>query len=410
MKRKPSILFLNRVFPGQKGATGRVLLDLSHAFVKDGWQVSIVTTGSEFKVPTSLKRKAAFNLYRVGKTPKKTVLGYAKAYFQLMFKALGLPKHAIVVTMTDPPMLVTAGRFISFMKASKHMHWCHDLYPDLLPVLGVKWPKWTIKLLRRFSVNAMNKSDRVIAIGRCMARYLNKRGVEAKKISVIPNWYDVRILDKNAAQKSKRKKKVAIKTVAKELAFTEESTKFRILYAGSLGRLHPIKPILLAAQKLQKTHSDIEFVFVGDGVGFKNLARERSERGLTNIRLLPHQPIENLPALMESGDVHLVTLNEKATGLSVPSKFYGSLATGRPVIFLGPPESEVAKIISDFGCGSVIDPDNINALSLAIQNYRESDTFWFNAQKASIKAAKILTPEQSMQLWLDKAENVFQQL
>ncbi len=410
MKQKPTILFINRVFPGQKGATGRMLYDLSQAFVKDGWKVSVLTTGEGYRVPASLKRKAAFQLYRVGKTPKKTVFGYASAYIRLTFKALRLPRHAIVVTLTDPPMLVTAGRFIAFMKASKHMHWCHDLYPDLLPVLGVKWPKWIINLLQRSSVKAINKSSRIVAIGRCMGHYLNKHGVEAKKISIIPNWYDVRSIDKEAAKKSKRKKKMKVKATSKDLAFTQEDNKFRILYAGSLGRLHPIKPILLAAEKLQKTHNDIEFVFVGDGVGFKHLARERAERGLTNIRLLPHQPIESLPTLLESGDIHLVTLNENATGLSVPSKFYCSLASGRPVIFLGPEECEVAKIIDDFECGNVIAPQNISALTLAIQNYRESEKYWFDAQKGATKAAKILTPEQSMQLWLDKAETVLRDI
>lgn len=410
MKRRPTILFMNRVFPGQKGASGRMLYDLAQAFVKDGWQVSVVTTGSEFKVPANLKKQAGFSLYRIGKTPKKTVLGYAKAYFLLMFKALQLPRHSIIVTLTDPPMLVTAGRFVAFMKASKHIHWCQDLYPDLLPILGVKWPRWIIKLLQRFSRNAMNKSDRVITIGRCMGKYLKKQGVETQKLSVIPNWYDARILDKNAAKRSKRRKKVNVKAPTKALAFTEETSKFRILYAGTLGRLHPIQPVIKVAQKLQKTHDDIEFVFVGDGVGFKNIARLRSEKGLTNIRLLPHQPIENLPTLMESGDIHLVSLNDRATGLSVPSKFYGSLATARPVIFLGPKGSEVAQIIDDFGCGSVIDPDNINALSLAIQNYRESDKFWFKAQRAAIDAAKVMTPEQSIQLWLDKAETIYKEI
>jgi glycosyltransferase involved in cell wall biosynthesis len=49
-----------------------------------------------------------------------------------------------------------------------------------------------------------------------------------------------------------------------------------------------------------------------------------------------------------------VTLEPALEGLVVPSKFYGVLAAGRPVIFVGSPEGELARVIRDSGCGAVV--------------------------------------------------------
>jgi len=405
MKRKPTIMFLNRTFPGQKGLNGRLLADLAQAFVKDGWEVSVVTTDKNYKISSTMKRLSGLSVYRVGTSYKKTLWGYFVAYMRLLIKGLSLPGHHIVVTLTDPPMLITAGQLIARVKGSRHVHWCQDVYPDLLPPMGVKIPKLLMSFLKRHSKKALNKSYRIVTTGRCMARHMIKKGVQPKKISVIPNWYDADLLLEDKTFKGTGEKKKG-----KALAFTDDDNKFRVLYTGKLSRLHPIQPIVKAAQSLQKTHPDIEFVFSGDGVGYKNLARARSELGLTNIRLLPEQPAKNLPVLARSGDIHLVILHEKAVGMSVPGKFYSALAVERPVLFLGPEECEVGQIIDDYGCGTVIAPDNLNGFLMAVQSYRESSSYWDRAHKGAVKAAKVLTPEQSLQLWLDKMQSILRDL
>ena len=77
------------------------------------------------------------------------------------------------------------------------------------------------------------------------------------------------------------------------------------------------------------------------------------------------------------------------------------------MIFIGSKSSEIARTITDYKCGTVVSPDNVNALILAIESYRENENVWFDAQKGSEQAAKVFTPEQSVQIWLEKAHSVY---
>jgi len=410
MRKKPSILFMNRVLFPEQGETGRVLRDLSRAFAQDGWDVTILSlhTSKETK-PTSKRLKI--------KTAKawfgKSFLGYVWAWLRLLTLALFQPRTDIVVTMTDPPLLVVVGRIVSLLKGSRHVHWCQDLYPDLFPVLG--YPKILKNITNWASSRALRKCDKVIVIGRCMARKIANKNVIPSNITVIPNWYNP--TQKRTAPKKKSKgksnpqrKALKIKTSKdeKDIIF-DETQKFRVLYAGTIGRAHKLETIINAARIIQEDAPDIEFVFVGDKRGHEKLLTAKNEGGLQNIRLIPYQPESALKPLMESGDIHIVTLDKEAEGLMVPSKFYSAIAASRPCIFIGPKNSEISKVMRDFECGTVIEQDDEQGLINAIEAYRNDEKIWFKHQEGAIEAAKRFIPEQSWQVWLQRMHNLMRQ-
>ena len=99
---KPSILLINRVYPPERGATGRMMQDLSRVLHENGWRVTVLST-------TSKKRETppqGINYQTIQtKVKAKGALSYSWIWFTLFFKALRLPKHDMVVTMTDPPTI-----------------------------------------------------------------------------------------------------------------------------------------------------------------------------------------------------------------------------------------------------------------------------------------------------------------
>ncbi len=405
MRTKPSILFLNRVLYPEKGETGRVLRDISHAFAQDGWEVSVLslhTTKEDHTPSNKLKIKTAKALFG------KSLFGYLWAWVRLLSMAVTHPRTDIIVTMTDPPLLVMVGNIVSCLKGSRHVHWCQDLYPDLFPVLG--YPKILKFLTHRLSVRALRKCDKIIVIGRCMARKIVNKNIPASHLSVIPNWYNP-VQKKDLSEKRiKKKVETTIKAPKeeKDMIF-DESQKFRVLYAGTIGRAHKMDTILGAIRQIQDLEPDIEFVFIGDKKGHDGLQKEKDRRGITNIRLIPYQPESALKALMESGDIHLISLDEHAEGLMVPSKFYSALAAGRPSIFVGPKNSEVSKVIRDFECGTLVSQNNEKRLVEAIQAYRNSEKRWFKHQEGALEAAQRFLPEQSWQVWLQRMQDLMRQ-
>lgn len=416
--RRPSILFLNRVYAPERGATGRVLRDLARRFAREGWRVTVITTGPKSKK----ERDGSVRIVRL-KGPKKPsgLLGYGWAWIRMLYTAMRLRRRDLVVTMTDPPMLVVAGGLIARFKKSRHIHWCQDLYPDILPALGFKVPDPIMERFKKLSRQALRSCDRVVVIGRCMAGHLAEDGIDPARITMIPNWPDFELVRPagnnnngnsvegqitNLSHHSVYKAAAAGAKPYRELL--KNGMKFKVLYAGNIGRAHPVDTILDAAEKLNGEYPEIEFIFAGDGPRFDKIAHERTVRNLDNIRLLPHQPPGNLRSLMESGDVHLVSMTEHAAGHAVPSKIYAAMAVQRPCIFVGPQYCEAAQVIYEFGAGIVVPQGNADDLARAILHFRMNGDEWFAAQNGAANAGKVFMPKQSIRAWMDRAWNVIE--
>lgn len=398
---QPSVLFINRVYPPGRGASGRVLRDLARAFAKEGWDVSVLTTGPR----SGREVDGPVRIHRIkGPMRPRKALSYFWIWLKFLFKALFMPRCDLVVTMTDPPMLIVVGRVFARMKRARHVHWCQDLYPDLLPEIGVRVPGFMMRFLKKLSRRSMKSCEKVVTIGRCMARQLTHTGVEPVRVSVIPNWTDAEILDPARASAPGRvrvRRRVNGARAANDL-FRDMAPRFRVLYAGTIGRAWPMETVLDAAEMLSG-HTEIEFVFVGDGPGHEALAAERARRGLDNIKLLPFQPAGRLRRLMESGDAHLVTIPDGAAGMLVPCKFYAALAVGRPCIYVGPENTEVGRVIADYHAGSVVAQGDPAALAEAVFRYRMDGEAWFAAQEGAGKAGSVFVPDQSIRAWIKGA-------
>jgi len=141
---------------------------------------------------------------------------------------------------------------------------------------------------------------------------------------------------------------------------------FVVLYSGNLGLSHCLEPVIEAAERLQD--QDIVFLFIGDGG--KRSKIEARARGLRNVRFLPYQPREVLPFSLTCSDVSLVALERGIEGLSMPSKLYAIMASGRPVVGLVEPGLEVARIVAQARCGATVEPGDAAGLAALLESYR----------------------------------------
>lgn len=386
-----SILIINRVYPPHYGATGRMASNLARHLAGQGWDVQVLATGE--KSQKFDDHGVHVQTIKANQSPRKSV-AYCLIWLRLFFAALRTKKTDVVMTLTDPPLILFAGAFISRVKKAKHVHWCHDVYPDLLPLFGVRLPRFILKFLHKASRRRMNKCAKVIAIGRCMSKRLALTGVDKTNISIIHNWSDPHIFmpedDKLPLMKPKAQ--------MPEHMFRDDSPKFRILYAGNIGKAHEVDMFLKTAQALHD-RKEIEFVFVGTSDGHEKLAAERAKTGLDNMKFMPYQPAPYLRTILESGDIHLVSMKDDMAGLLVPCKFYAALAVGRPTLFLGPKKSEIGTVIEQFKAGKVVGIQNAEKLVDAILEYRHDGSAWFEAQQGAIEAGKVYNSSASLALW-----------
>jgi glycosyltransferase involved in cell wall biosynthesis len=168
----------------------------------------------------------------------------------------------------------------------------------------------------------------------------------ADRIDVIHNWADG--------------DKIRPLADGERNGFVEENDlndRFVIQFSGNIGRVNDFDTPLEAA-RLLKDRKDIVFLFIGDGAKASEIEGYVRRHELNNVRLLPYQPRETLLYSLAAGDAHLVTLAEGLAGLSVPSKTYGILAAGRPLLFIGDSSSDVARLVAEHRCGELIPTGN----------------------------------------------------
>ena len=57
-------------------------------------------------------------------------------------------------------------------------------------------------------------------------------------------------------------------------------------------------------------------------------------------------PLNRLASLLVTPDAHLITLREQFWGYVLPSKVYGCIDSGKPILYIGPQESDVHLLCS----------------------------------------------------------------
>ena len=339
------ILIITRTFPPGPGAVGHLVKELAGEWVKRGWDVTVVASGQADPADkaSSWKVCRARALPFTRNSLLLRALSYISLYPSMLWTAARQRRPDVIITTTDPPLQAVLGVVLASVFRCKSVHWCQDLYPEMAEEMGViKKSGVLASVLRWISTYALKRHDHVVPIGRCMTAHLRRRGILGSQITEIANWTDPDLIH-------------PIPDTENEFIRRENlADRFVVLYSGNLGLAHSFDEILDAAAILQTSAPEVLFLFIGEGPRRKLVEQEAKKRELSSIRFLPPQPWKDLPQSLSAAALHLVSLRESLSGLVVPSKFYGGMAAGRPCLFIGPGNSEIARLIRESQAGKVV--------------------------------------------------------
>ncbi len=329
-----------------------------------GWQVEVVISRAQYR--SGRPKHWATSCSRVHWTPNfglqprrpfdKLIIMLAYVIYAGFLSLFG-PRVDHNLFLTQPPLFFVWGVLLQRLRRQPYTIVLMDLYPDVAIQAGLLAKEGLITGLSfRVSRYGLLHADHVIAIGRCMQERLLASGVDASRIEVIPNWADEKLIMPFPHTENDFRKQMGWQD------------KFVVMYSGNIGLTHHFSDILQVARRLQDV-SDLLFVFVGDGRRRLEVERFVARHQLSNLQMLPIQPHSQLAQSLGAGDLHFVCLGRGFSGLVVPSKIYGVLAAGRPVLFQGEWRSEIARLIEEEDIGQVVAPGDKVGLERAIMSY-----------------------------------------
>jgi colanic acid biosynthesis glycosyl transferase WcaI len=249
-----------------------------------------------------------------------------------------------------------------------------DIWPDVAVRAGVLKNEKMIRRLKKMEAYVYRRAAGITVISQGFRENLLAKGVPDEKIRVIPNFIDT---DHVTPQ-------------AKHNDFSIRhgvENKFVVLFAGNMGFSQGLESVLDTARLLQR-YADIVFLMVGNGAGKSKAEEYLRTLGLDNVRFLPFQPHEQLPAMYGSADVCLIPLRRGFTTESVPCKLFTIMAAGRPAVAAVDRGSDTWKLLQRVQCGICVEPESPQEMAAGILHYYRNESVRREAGQAGRNCAE----------------------
>jgi colanic acid biosynthesis glycosyl transferase WcaI len=356
MANRARLLVLNQYYwPGVE-ATANLLTELCEALAET-YDVTVIT-GASRGLPRRQERNGV-KIVRVRSTAydRAHLPGRAMNYLSYVLGVIGRAmvsrRRDLVVCMTDPPFIASIGRLVAARFRSPLLVVMQDVFPEIAVRLGRLRNPLVVSFLRLLIDPSLRAADRVIVIGETMKKRVEAKGVSPGRIRVIPNWGDAAsVVPKPHDNEWARRHKLA--------------KRFVVMHSGNIGHAQNLDALIRASTFLRDL-DDLAIVLIGSGARRAELVALTRRLEADKVEILAYQERAILSESLSTADVHVVGLARGLAGYVVPSRVYGILAAGRPLIAATDAESETAHLVTEVGCGVVVPPGNPFALAAAIR-------------------------------------------
>jgi colanic acid biosynthesis glycosyl transferase WcaI len=358
------ILLLNLYYPPDTSATAKLAATVVEA-LSAAHEVTVLCGRPSYD-PTERRpwrlwqteSEGRLTILRAGSTDyprfamKRRLLNYLSYVVLAIPRGLFVPCD-VVLAMTDPPFEGIVGAIVALLKGKPYVYSINDLYPDMAVGGAIVAPGLVARIWERLHRWALRHATRVIVLGDDMRARVASKGVDPARIEVVRSGAEIPRPD---ALQPKLDGEV-IRTIRGDY-------KFVLLHAGNLGFYGAWETLIAAARSLER--DGVGLVFVGEGARRAHV--ERLAKGANNVRFLPFFRSSKIPSVLAAPDAHVITVKRGLEGVVVPSKLYGILAAGKPIVAIAPEETDAASLGAKFGFAITTDPDSPEKTAAAIRS------------------------------------------
>jgi glycosyltransferase involved in cell wall biosynthesis len=338
------ILLLNQCFYPDVVSTAQHLTDLATTLATRGHDVTVIASDRGYDDPNVyFKRRERWNDIEIIRIPSlsfgkngrwRRAFNFASFMLMCALRLLTLHRFDVVVALTSPPLISIFAALFVKLKGGKFCFWVMDLNPDEAIAAGwLNEKSLTSRILQRMLNYSLNVAARTVVLDRFMKERVVAKGIDPARIAIVPPWsHDDHVQYSAAGRQEFRRQH-------------ELNEKFVVMYSGNHSPCHPLDTLLDAAQAL-KEQPEIIFCFVGGGSEQVKVRDRAAQHGLTNVKCLPYQPLNELAGSLSAADLHVVVMGDEFVGIVHPCKVYNIMSVGAPTLYIGPTPSHVTDIAS----------------------------------------------------------------
>ncbi|PEJ65951.1 glycosyltransferase family 4 protein [Bacillus toyonensis] len=412
MKKKKIVFVINYFYP-DFASTGQLMTELCLDLQND-FDITVIAAQPNYAGENVSSKKVfeedrlenmkivRIRLPEVDKTSKFSRMKYIFSYFALANIALLKEKGVdIIYTISQPPVLGgLIGTIGKFLKRAKHVYNVQDFNPEQAAAVSYTNKQSVFKIAKKIDMLNCKYSDCVIVVGNDMSETLKQRfnGKKVPDHTVINNWtneQEVIPLDKSNEH------------IQQFLKDNDLEDKFIIMYSGNIGLYYDLENIIHVTNHF-KEYKDIAFVFIGEGAVKKDMQGFVEDSDIQNVFFLPYQPKEFIKYSLNVADVHLVVNQKGIKGVSVPSKIYGVMAAGKPILGVLEQGSEAQMLIEKSKSGIVVEPQDYKGIIRTIEQfYRMEES---HVKEMGLNGRKYLDENLKREISINKYRNLLKQI
>lgn len=316
------VLFLNQYFPPDPAPTGVLLRELGDHLAARGHECRYLASPQSYRAAGKNRRRMLREIAALG---------------SILWRGLREPRPDVIFSTTSPPCLLVVATLLAARHRARSAHWLMDMYPELALALGEIQPGAVSRIIERVMGWAYRRTDVLVALDEDMAARLEKYGVEAETVAP---WLMQPFVGTTSVEP------------------VEPPTW---IYSGNLGRAHEWETLLAAQAILERRGTSWRLLFQGGGPAWPAAQARAAELGLRRCDWQPYVAESELRASLARGSVLVATQRPETQGLLWPSKLALMRDVGRPILWIGPTDGAIARLLNGAGVFSPGDAEGVAA-------------------------------------------------
>lgn len=278
----------------------------------------------------------------------KRIANYLSFAASALIYSIFFAKKADVLYAYHPPLTVgITASLIRFFRGTPVVYDIQDMWPDTLRATGMVGNQRALKVVESVCQWVYRQVDHIVVLSPGFQRLLVQRNVPESKIEVIYNWAD----------------EAALATPKGTLPVSfPAADRFRILFAGNMGKAQALDSVLDAAVLLQARGSQVCFVLLGGGVDLERLNRRAISLELENVVFLPAVPMAEVGTMLNAADALLVHLRKDPLfEITIPSKTQAYMAAGKALLMAV--DGDAAELVRVCGGGVIAQSEDSESIA-----------------------------------------------